>query len=66
VYVLRIHNTDIDRGCLQAISDQSWRYDQTLEIPHCGVYRYDLDKSQSSTYTKPIAAIAVMNIPINP
>ena len=63
VYVLRISNRHIDRKNLEAISDQSWRYNQTLSIAHCGVYRYDLDKSQSSTYTKPIASVDVLRIP---
>ena len=63
VYVLRIHNTDIDRSHLSAVTDQSWKYDRSLEIEHCGVYRYDLDKSAATTYTRPIASADIMQIP---
>lgn len=49
VYVLRIAAADIDRSLLVPAENQTqvWRYPKTLNIPHCGVYKYELNSSIS-------------------
>ena len=64
VFVLRIPRELVDRRCLKPRDADVYHYSASLEIDHCGVYRYDLDKSSASTYTKPIAAADILQIPI--
>lgn len=65
VFVLRIPRELIDRRCLKPTDAGVYHYSANLDVKHCGVYRYDLDKSSAETYTKPIAAADMMQISIN-
>lgn len=64
VFVLRIPRDRIDRSCLQPTDPDVYHYSATLNLEHCGVYRYDLDKTSAETYNKPIAAADILQIPI--
>lgn len=42
VYILRVPRDCIDRSALQVTEHpEIWQYAQDLDIPHCGVYRYE-------------------------
>lgn len=45
-WVLRIPRDAVDRGRLVPVTREVYSYDRTLELPHCGVYRFELDLSQ--------------------
>lgn len=46
VYVLRVSADLIDRSHLRQLDGgtQTWQYDVSLNIPHCGVYKYEVKK----------------------
>ena len=45
VWVLRVPADAIDRTELTAQADQTWQYGSGIHLPHCGVLRFDLDRS---------------------
>lgn len=47
VWVLRVPGDAVDRAELQAQGDQTWVLGHSIHLPHCGVMRFDLSKSQS-------------------
>jgi len=63
VFVLRIARDCIDRRCLQPQDPDVYHYGATLHLPHCGVYRYDLDKASATPYNRVIAAAEIRQIP---
>ncbi len=44
VFILRVAAEYVDRGRLRLAegATQTWQYDQSLRIPECGVYRYEM------------------------
>ena len=50
VYVLRIPADCVDRSLLKLAPNQTqiWQYPQTITVPHCAVYRYDMKPAQNS------------------
>lgn len=44
LYVLRIPADCVDRSLLKLSPNQTqiWQYGQTIEVPHCAVYKYDM------------------------
>lgn len=46
VYILRVPADCVDRSQLKPVegSSQVWRYDHSMTIPHCAVYRYETQK----------------------
>lgn len=45
VWVLRVPADQIDRTELTAQGEQVWVLSHSLHLPHCGVMRFDLDRS---------------------
>lgn len=49
-YVLRIPAESVDRSLLKPVPNQSqiWQYSKTLHVPHCGVYRYEINQESAA------------------
>jgi hypothetical protein len=45
VWVLRIPAEAVDRAQLRVLADQTYELTQSIHLPHCGVMRFDLDRS---------------------
>ena len=45
VWVLRVPAEAVDRNQLTAQGEQVWVLGHSLHLPHCGVMRFDLDRS---------------------
>ena len=45
VWVLRVPAATVDRTQLTAQGDQTWAYGHSIDLPHCGVMRFDLQKT---------------------
>ena len=45
VWVLRVPADAVKRGELEAQGLQTWAYAHSISLPHCGVLRFDLDRS---------------------
>lgn len=45
VYILRVPADCIRRDQLRSVpgSDQVWQYDHAITVPHCAVYRYEMN-----------------------